>query len=48
MYARITHTSESRLVWSDRSRSGSAMISVPLLTVASSMPALVQDSAHHL
>ena len=36
------------LVCSARSRSGSAMISVPELIVASSMPRLVQESAHHL
>ncbi len=33
---------------SARSRSGSAMISVPELIVASSIPRLVHDSAHHL
>ena len=48
MYTRITHTSSSRLVWRLRSRSGSAMISVPELIVASSIPRLVHDSAHHL
>ena len=48
MYTRITHTSSSRLVCRLRSRSGSAMISVPELIVASSIPRLVHDSAHHL
>ena len=33
---------------SERSRSGSAMISVPELVAASSIPRLVQESAHHL
>ena len=33
---------------SARSRSGSAMISVPELIVASSIPRLVHDRAHHL
>ena len=42
MYARITQTSASRLVWRLRSRSGRAMISVPELVAASSMPRLVQ------
>ena len=36
------------LVPSDRSRSGRAMISVPELIVASSIPSDVQESAHHL
>src|SRR4051794_18036844 len=36
------------LVCSARSRSGSAMISVPELIVASSIPRLVHDRAHHL
>jgi hypothetical protein len=35
-------------VCSERSRSGNAMISVPELIVTSSIPRLVQDSAHHL
>ncbi len=48
MYTRITQTSSSRLVWRLRSRSGRAMISVPELIVASSIPRLVQDRAHHL
>ena len=48
MYTRITHTSSSRPVWRLRSRSGSAMISVPELIVASSIPRLVHESAHHL
>ena len=48
MYTRITHTSSSRLVWRLRSRSGSAMISVPELIVASNIPRLVHDNAHHL
>ncbi len=48
MYTRMTHTSSSRPVCRLRSRSGSAMISVPELIVASSIPRLVQDSAHHL
>ena len=48
MYTRITQTSWSRLVCRLRSRSGSAMISVPALIVARSMPRLVHDSAHHL
>src|SRR3954464_13003060 len=48
MYARITQTSDSRLVPRLRSRSGSAMISVPELIVASSIPTLVQERAHHL
>ena len=48
MYTRITHTSSSRLVCRLRSRSGSAMISVPELIVASSIPKLVHDRAHHL
>jgi len=48
MYARITQTSERMLVCSAVSRSGRAMISVPELIVASSIPRLVQDSAHHL
>ena len=48
MYAMITHTSSSRLACSASSRSGSAMISVPELSVASSIPKLVQESAHHL
>ena len=48
MYTRITHTSSSRLVWRLRSRSGSAMIRVPELIVASSIPRLVHDNAHHL
>jgi len=48
MYTRITQTSCSRLVPSARSRSGSAMISVPEFSVASSIPRLVRESAHHL
>ena len=48
MYARITHTSWSSVVPRLFSRSGSAMMSVPELIVASSMPRLVHDSAHHL
>ena len=48
MYARITQTSWRIVVPSARSRSGSAMMSVPELIVASSMPRLVHDSAHHL
>ena len=48
MYARITHTSESTPACNDRSRSGRAMISVPELIVASSIPRLVHESAHHL
>ena len=48
MYTRITHTSWSSDVCSARSRSGSAMISVPELIVATSIPRLVHDSAHHL
>ena len=48
MYAMITQTSSSRLVWSARSRFGRAMISVPELTVASSIPKLVHEIAHHL
>ena len=48
MYTRITQTSSSRLVCRLRSKSGSAMISVPELIVASSIPRLVHDSAHHL
>ncbi len=48
MYTRITQTSWSRVVCRLRSRSGSAMISVPELTVASSIPRLVQESTHHL
>ncbi len=48
MYTRITQTSSSRLVCRLRSRSGRAMIRVPELIVASSMPSDVQDRAHHL
>ena len=48
MYARITHTSSNSVVWSERSRSGRAMISVPELSVARSIPTLVHESAHHL
>ena len=48
MNARITQTSVSSPTPSAFSRSGSAMTSVPELTVASSMPRLVQLSAHHL
>ena len=48
MYARITQTSDSTPACRERSRSGKAMISVPELIVASSIPRLVHDSAHHL
>ncbi len=48
MYTRITQTSSSRLVCSERSSSGRAMISVPELVATSSMPRLVHESAHHL
>ena len=37
-----------RLACSERSRSGRAMINVPELVAASSIPRLVQESAHHL
>src|SRR5829696_3570034 len=43
----MTHTSWRMLVCRERSRSGSAMISVPELIVAMSMPRPVHDSAHH-
>ena len=48
MYERITQTSSSTPTCRARSRSGNAMISVPELIVASSIPRLVQDNAHHL
>ena len=48
MYDRITQTSSRRLAWRLRSSAGSAMINVPELMVASNMPRLVHDSAHHL
>ena len=46
MYARITHTRVRSDVPSARSTSGSAISSVPLLTVARNMPRLVTDSTH--
>ena len=48
MYARITQTSPSRLVPRERSKSGRAMMSVPELMVARSIPKLVHERAHHL
>jgi len=43
-----TQTSASRVVPRLRSRSGRAMIRVPELIVASNIPTLVHESAHHL
>src|SRR6185437_9609205 len=40
--------SANRPVWQERSRLGRAMIKVPELVAAISMPRLVQESAHHL
>ena len=48
MNARITHTSVRSPTPRAFSRSGSAITSVPELMVASSIPRLVQLSAHHL
>src|SRR5450759_5311482 len=48
MYARITHTSANSDVCRLLSRVGRAMISVPELIVAISMPSDVHDNAHHL
>jgi hypothetical protein len=48
MNARITHTNVSSPTPRAFSRSGSAITSVPELTVASSIPSDVQLSAHHL